>query len=178
MADEARSAEGTPADVITSVGESSLAEAGARRLRFATRKMRKSALDAASKRIKRELDELEALLLDDYAELGTDKMNVDARGVRQSLYLAPDVWARPLKTGVDDRGNETSTDEDWAKAVDALRAAGLGDYVQERFNVQSLSSWLREFREAHGPNWREQLPDEFDGAIEITDRMQIRMRKA
>lgn len=170
-------AEQAPADVITSAGEGSLEAARERRKRFAELTVEKRELKARERAINDELADLEERLLDDYAELGTDSMRADVGEDRYTLYLSPDLWAGPIKSGINDRGEPQATDDDWSAANDALRAAGLGDYLHERFNVQSFSSWLRGFRDEHGPNWRDVLPDELIEALNIDDRMRVRMVK-
>lgn len=165
-----------PVDELSSTGD--LADLAERRRRFAELTARKKALDADKRKVQRELDDLEGQVLNDYAELGTDSMRTTVDEQRFTVHLATEVFARPLKSGVNDRGDAASTDEDWAAACKALRDVGLGHMVGERFNAQSLGAWVREFRETHGPNWREQLPDETTAALDLGDRQRVRVRKA
>lgn len=55
-------------------------------------------------------------------------------------------------------------DGDYPAACQALRDAGLGEFVQPRFNVQTLSSWVRE-QDRDG----EPLPPAFEGRIEVAE---------
>lgn len=170
--------EDAPADIITSAGAASLDEAKQRRQRYAELDAEKREIDARKRAITREMAGLEAAIIDDFIELGTDAMRVVVGDVRKSVYLDTKLWAGPKKTGRDDDGDPKVTDEDWTRAVRAAHEAGCGHLVQERFNGQSFTSWLRAFRDEHGPNWRDALPSAFFDAIEITDDNRLGVRKA
>lgn len=168
-----------PADIITSAGIESLETARARRERFVELTNADRDLNERKRRIKAQLDELEPLVLEDFIEDGTDSMRVGSGDGRKSVYLKPELWAGPKKTGIDEESGEPkATDDDWKRAVDAARKAGVGHLVQERFNGQSFSGWLRKFRDEHGPGWRDALPAAFFDAIEVKDDTRVRMRKA
>lgn len=55
-----------------------------------------------------------------------------------TIYQARELWA-----GVEASGDEV-TDEDRNEAIEALKSAGLDEYVAEGFNVQQLSAFFRE----------------------------------
>lgn len=173
-----RASDDSSADVITSVGESSLQEAAERRRKYAELTLAKRGHEADAKKLSKELAKLADQILDDFAELGTDSMRTEVDGTKHTVYLKPELWAGALKTGVNDKGDDESTDEDWARAIDAARAAGLDDMIGERFNAQTFSSWLREFRAEHGIDWRDQLPDGFADAIRIDESVKVKVRKA
>lgn len=167
-----------PADVITSAGAASLSAARDRRARFAQLDADKRKLDADKRAILAEMADLGPQIIEDFVELGTDSIRVMVGDVRKSVYLNADLWAGPVKSGVDDYGEATATDEDWKRAVTAARAAGCGHLVQERFNGQSFSKWLREFRTEHGPGWRDALPAGFEAAISIKADTSVKVKKA
>mgnify|MGYP003433410470 FL=1 len=77
-----------------------------------------------------------------------------------TLYVNRQLWAHPV-------------DGDYPSACEALRQAHLGDLVQERFNVQTLSSWVRE-RDKDG----EPLPAAFAGRIEVAEVFRLGARRA
>lgn len=169
-----------PVDVITSAGPASLAEAAERRRRYAELTFESRDLVSKANGLKRELGELEERIKDDFAELGTDSMRtvLDDRGFTASVHLAPDFYARPHRNGIDERSGEPkATDEDWALAVDALKKGGLAEYVQERFHIGALSSWLKGFREEHGIGWRDSLPPGLEDALDLGENMRVRVRK-
>lgn len=162
-------------DEVTPGGLDTMSE---RRERFAALTARKRAIEAEKREVQKELDALEALVLDDYAELGTDSMRTVIGEQRYTVHLATEVFAGPLKSGVKDKGDEASTDEDWARACAALRAVGLGHLVGEKFHPGSLGSWVNELRDEHGPDWRDHVPDTVLDALRIGDRQRVRVRKA
>lgn len=165
-----------PVDELSSTGD--LADLVARRREFARLTMRKRELAAEQRTVQKELDELEAKVLEDYAELGTDSMRTEVGEQRYTVHLATEVFAGPLKTGINERGEDTSTEEDWAAACKALRAIGLDDLIGERFNAKSFGAWVNEFRTEHGPSWRDELPEEVAAALRLGDRQRVRVRKA
>lgn len=170
----------TPADVITSVGAGSLVEARERAEELGRKHLVKRALGKAVKRVERRIRELDAEVQEDFAELGTSTRGIDlgTRKGRHTLSLNAELRGSPRKTGIDDDGEPTATDEDWERACDALVAAGQGHLVQRRFNHNSLSAWLKEMRDTHGPEWRDEVPDELLDALEIREGYKVGMRKA
>lgn len=167
-----------PADIITSVGAGPLAEAAARRNRYAQLDAEVRDLNAKKRHKAAEMAALMPQILDDFVELGIDSARAVVGDERKAIYIDTKLWAGPRKTGVGPKGELVATDADWARAVSAACAAGCGHLVQERFNGISFTSWLREFRDEHGPQWRDALPAEFLAAIDITDDPRIGVRKA
>lgn len=124
----------------------------------------------ASGRIKTGLADAQASLLDAFGEEGvSSKRHADSGKL---AYINRRVWARPAE------------DVDKAEACVALRAAGLGDFVSEGFNTQTLSSYFGEqikAREADGVPVTDAdldglLPDELRGQIELTPDHKIGVR--
>lgn len=114
------------------------------------------------------------------------------RGI--TVYLARELWAGidgdaigdpPPVEDPDDQPIDP-TDHHYDVACDALERVGLGQYVQRRFNVQSLSAYFRRaeeeaedaYREQHGLSADEPipldpqdlLPDELKGVIRLTEK--------
>lgn len=118
-------------------------------------------LKAESKDAKMERDEIEERLREHFIDQGVQNMKVN--GV--TVYLYSQKWAGVQR---DDEDRRTATDEERERAIQALRDAGLGWMVKEDFNTQTLSAWVRELDE---------LPPEFEGAINVTERTELRTRK-
>jgi hypothetical protein len=127
----------------------------------------KRTLDQELKNVKAEIGPREEALLGEFADLGVTSMRHEQTG--KLAYVRRQIWARPAV-------------EDRAEACDALRQAGLGDYVAESFNVQSLSAYFREQvkeREGNGEavtSLDELLQDGLRGVIELTEDHQIGVR--
>lgn len=124
---------------------------------------RKREIEAELRAVKTELGEgdggpgrVEKAALDWMVENGMQSVRVDG----MTLYVNRQLWAGP-------------TDGDYHAACEALKSAGLGDLVQERFNVQTLSSWVRE-RDKDG----EPLPAAFAGRIEVAEVFRLGARRA
>lgn len=129
--------------------------------RFIELTSRKRAIDAEKREIQKELDDLETEILDEFADEGIDRISVDG----YTIGLRRDIWARPAK---DPDTGETLRDA----AVNALRAAGLDDYVKEDFNVQSLSAYVRELVDNGDP-----IPDELRDALHVTEGYKVSVTK-
>ena len=82
-------------------------------------------------------------------------------------HLFRQGWATVAREG------EDATDEEKARAIAALDAAGLGDLATRSINSQTLSARYREW-EADGID----PPAELEGAIKFEKRSEIRVRKA
>lgn len=115
---------------------------------------RKRALERELKQLVVEIARLEEVVLNQFIDSGVDAIKVDG----STLYLHKQVWA-----GV----AEGYTKE---QAVDELKEVGLGDYVHETFNVNSLSAYYREAV-------RETDDFEIPKSIKLEERYSIRMRK-
>lgn len=115
----------------------------------------KRKIEADLERIKNRLAEIEPMLLDMWAEAGLNKITVD--GV--SMFIHTQLWA-----GVADG----ATRED---AVNGLKAAGLGDFVTENYNSNSLSAYFRE-QAKNGDMEAIELPE----GIKLTEKFSIRTR--
>ena len=116
--------------------------------------------------IKDELAALDADLQQEFIEAGIQSIRCNGR----TVYIHRQFWAGMV-------------DGDRPRAMAALRAAGLNDYVFETFNTQSLSAYVRE-RIKSGEEEQDTddvyilLPESFRGNINVTEKINIRSRKA
>lgn len=115
----------------------------------------KRKVEAELDRIKNRMAEIEPLLLDMWAESGLDRMTVD--GV--TMFIHTQLWA-----GVADGFTRE-------QAVGGLKAAGLGDFVTENYNSNSLSAYFREQVKQSDIEAIE-LPE----GIKVTEKFSIRTR--
>ena len=79
---------------------------------------------------------------------------------RVTVYLERKIWAKCVE------GN-------WPRAVEALKDAGLGDYVETKYNTSTFSAYLRELDRAG-----QLLPEPLIGAIEPEARLSVRTRRS
>jgi hypothetical protein len=136
--------------------------------RFAELTQRKRELDRELKQVKDEMAPLEQELLQRFAENGWQK--VSHKGTGYTFYVRQQIWAR-------------AADGDKAAACEALRAAGLGDFVAESFNYQSLSAYFRELADQRAfqgeplTDLEVLLPEELRGSIQLTTDFSLRAAK-
>ena len=139
----------------------------ARLARFVDATLRKRALEAELRELQKELDELggeNGKLLDDFFELGAS--SVKTKG--GTVYINSQLWAG---AAIGDDGGS-----DYDRTCAALVAAGLGDFVQKRFNAQTVSAWLRE--QPLDDEMNPILPPELVGNIKVARVTQLRFRTA
>lgn len=115
----------------------------------------KGELNAALNGVTRRMGELEPTVLDYFAQHGVNQVRVE--GV--TLYPLRQQFARM----------KPDTDRDTASQ--ALRDAGLGDYVSETFNLNSLSAFFRE-AERNG----EELHPAVHAAFDVIDKWRVGAR--
>lgn len=70
-------------------------------------------------------------ILADYAEAGLQSCKVEVDGKKANVFVRRQIWAN-------------AKDGDTKSAVEALKHAGVGFLVEEKYNTHSLSSWVRE----------------------------------
>jgi hypothetical protein len=148
---------------LASLADNALAEA------LALRQIERRRLEDDLKAAKADCDEMGEELLRRWMETGVS--SVKAHGM--TLYIHSQLWA-----GVE-RAEGEATGAAYARAAAALEASGLGDFVEQRFNVHSLSAHFRELADAKA--WTEVgelLPAELRGAIKLSEVYQVRSRKA
>ena len=110
-------------------------------------------LDTEVNRLKTELAALEVMLVEGFAQAGIQNVKTSAG---QTVYLNREIFAKLVG--------------DHAEALDAFRTAGLGDFVKESVNAQTLRAYVREMDE--------ELPEGLQPYIDITEVFRMRMRSS
>ena len=108
-------------------------------------------LDAESKRLATEIALLDERLVQEFETAGIQNVKT-ASG--QTVYLNREIFAKLV-------GDEK-------KAKTALRRAGLGDFIKEGVNAQTLRAYVRDVDE--------QIPKGLQPFIDVTEIYRIRMR--
>ncbi|MFZ5831261.1 MAG: hypothetical protein ACOY3P_14310 [Planctomycetota bacterium] len=96
--------------------------------RFVELEHKRRDLESQLDQVKDEARQLEARILEEWAERGQNSAKVGGL----TVYLANDFYCSKRAT--------SSTDE----LVSALRDAGLSDYVSIGYNAASLKAWVKE----------------------------------
>ena len=126
---------------------------------------RKAALTAELDDIRRDLDELEPGLIEQFADDGIRNVNLNGH----TVYVQAQLWASPVEG-------------DYERACDALVEAGLAEFVGRRFNSNTLSAWVREHVRDERGDYPEQLdehlPVAFLGSIKAEKKWSVRIRKS
>lgn len=125
---------------------------------YATKTLRKRALDEEVKELNRELENLEALALDELRDRGEQSVKL-ASGA--SVFLSKDIWASLID---DDNGSKEG-------AQRALKRAKLGYLVKPNVNTQSLSAYVRERY-----NNDLALPKSVVPWVKVTENPRVRVR--
>lgn len=120
---------------------------------------RKRDLETQVNILKKQLAPLEAQLVEELAQEGL-RSKTTSGGT--TVYLIRKIYARAGEAGK-------------PAACKALRAAGLGDLVEESFNTNTLSAHFRQQAKAfieehgHGASLDQLLPEPLRGAIHLTE---------
>lgn len=122
----------------------------------------KRQLEAQLNSVKQSLEELEAELLDQMMDSGIQNMKTPFG----TIYLHSQVWASYPKN---DDGEPQYQD-----ANEALKEAGLGTFVNERFNSNTLSAWVRELPRDDMEN--PILPEQLKGKLDVATKWGVRAR--
>lgn len=127
----------------------------------------------------------ERVSLSDVASLAVEALREEGLlkesrpAIAKSIFIGRRIWAKPVATGQDEDGEPKATDEDYERACRALEKNDFGEYVQERFNIISLSSAMKEEVE-QGRIVIPEGEDEviaFDGTIIVSEKPQLNARK-
>lgn len=100
--------------------------------------------------------------------------------ITKTVFIGSRVWATPVPTGSHENGEPKATDADYERACRALEAEGWGEYVQERFNIISLSSAVNDEVKAGNIVIPEGETETFafNGTIRVTEKPQLNSRRA
>ena len=124
--------------------------------RFVALEERRRQLEAEVDTIKAEATELEQRLLPQFEQEGFEKISIDGR----TVYVERKLWAK-------------ARDGNKAAVCKALKRARLGDYVEETFNTNSLSAYVRELdREER------RLPPSLREVLEVSEVFKLRTRRS
>ena len=110
-------------------------------------------LEAEVKRLVTDLAGREEVLVEEFAKTGIQNIKTSAG---QTVYLNREIFAKLVG--------------DHVEALDAFRTAGLGDFVKETVNAQTLRAYVREMDE--------ELPEGLQPYIDITEVFRMRMRSS
>ena len=101
----------------------------------------KSSLELELKSVKDRLEQLEPKVIEHFTDTGTSKVTRNG----YTVYLNETLWAKLRPAQFDEEGRlicSAATSED---VTEALKACGLGQFVSEKYNTQTLSAQLREW---------------------------------
>jgi len=124
--------------------------------RFVALEERRRQLEAEVETLKTEAAELEQRLLPQFEQEGFEKITVDGR----TVYVERRLWAK-------------AKDGDKAAVCKALKRARLGDYVEETFNTNSLSAYVRELDREERP-----LPPSLREVLEVSEVFKLKTRRS
>jgi len=124
--------------------------------RFVALEERRRKLEAEIDTVKAEAAELEELLLPQFEQSGMERVAIDGR----TVYVERKLWAK-------------AKDGDKASVCKALKRCRLGDYVEETFNTNSLSAYVRELDREGRP-----LPPSLREVLEVSEVFKLRTRRS
>ena len=108
-------------------------------------------LEAEVKKLATDLAGREERLVQEFAQAGIQNIKTKTG---QTIYLNREIFAKLVG--------------DQKKAYTAFRRAGLGDFVKETVNANTLRAWVREIDEV--------LPKGLQPYIDVTEVFRMRMR--
>lgn len=113
-------------------------------------------LEDKAGQLKEKASVMESSLVDHLIDEGFDKVSIrDGSGM--IIYIHTQLWAKC---------------PDKLKAIQALRDAGLGYMVEEGFNSNRLSAYLRELAQEN-----KDLPKEFEGVISSSPVQKLMVKR-
>jgi len=124
--------------------------------RFVALEQRRRQLEAEVDQIKAEAAELEQRLLPQFEQSGMERVLIDGL----TVYIERKLWAK-------------ARDGDKPAVCSALKRCNLGDYVEETFNTNSLSAYVRELdREGR------HLPPTLASVLDVSEVFKLRTRSS
>ncbi len=124
--------------------------------RFIALDDRRRQLETEIDKVKAEVAELEQLLLPAFERDGVERVSIDGK----TVYLERKLWAK-------------AKDGDKAAVCKALKRTHLGDYVEETFNTNSLSAYVRELDREGRP-----LPPSLGEVLEVSEVFKLKTRRS
>jgi hypothetical protein len=123
---------------------------------FVALEERRRQLEAEVDTIKAEAAELEGRLLPQFEQSGMERVSIDGR----TVYVERKLWAK-------------AKDGDKGALCKALKRCRLGDYVEETFNTNSLSAYVRELDREGKP-----LSPALAAALDVSEVFKLRTRRS
>ena len=123
---------------------------------YVTLEQQRLDLEAQVEAIKTETAELETLLLPQFEQEAIERISIDGR----TVYVERKLWAK-------------AKDGDKPAVCKALKRCRLGDYVEETYNTNSLSAYIRELDREGKP-----LSQALATVLEISEVFKLRTRKS
>ena len=120
---------------------------------YAQKTEQRRKIDAESKRLATDIAALDEKLVEAFAQAGIQNIKTKTG---QTVYLNREVFAKLIG--------------DHKKALTAFRRAGLGDFVKETVNANTLRAYVREMDEV--------LPRGLQPYVDITEVFRMRMRSS
>ena len=141
--------------------------------RFAELDQKRLKLKRESDAVKKEVDALEQLILEDLAQDPTGwSMNRDGMP-QMRVNIGPDHQPNLVLVHLFRQVWAKCVDEDWTRATAAMEDAGLGEYVEHKYDSKVFSKYLRELDKEGKP-----LPEPLIGAVEADVRLSLRTRRS
>ncbi len=131
--------------------------------RFSKLKKKKEELKKKLKEVESGMKELEEQLLEDFTRAGVDKMSLDGK----TFYLTSRIFVSPKKKDTED------TTMAYERVCEGLRDMGLDWMVTERFNVNTISAYVRELKRNE-----ESLPEGFEELMNISETFKVGIRNS
>ena len=121
---------------------------------------KKRKLEDSLRAVKDEIGSLEPSLLNEMMQEQMDRLHVTVGDEKVTLYIHKILWAKPK-------------DGDRQAVIETLLHCGLSDFVQENYNSNSLSAYVRE-RLANG----QKLQPTLEAAVNLEEVVSIRGRRS
>ena len=133
---------------------------------FVERAKKIKELEAEAKKLKRQNDAIEELLIEGMVESGVTDLGVGDRKV----FIRSQLWA----SAPDARDPVTGAvcGKDWARALHAIESAGYGSMKETRVNSQRLSALVRELDKSD-----DGIPEELASNLKISEVTKLIVRK-
>ena len=113
-------------------------------------------LEAELDTVKEQMAGMESTIIDEFDTVGVESIKINGH----TIYKRTMLWAGAI-------------DGDYDTPCRAMKRNGMKDFVHQRFNVQQLSSYIREL-DRNG----EEIPKWLADKIRVTERVNIQVRKS